>query len=493
MIPGTLRPLPKKLKEVKQDSETLMKAIEYDFETTQEVYKSSRNFSYEEVKSHYLKNLEHTANIQPLVKELEKLTNKYINDHLLNELVYKLYQRVFLISDKLGKDSHRLDTVLMAKRKQHIESMIPRIKDDMQAKLAFLKDLSFKEILDKSQIYSDSISEISGRINELRDDYEKLISGSFDVTDLYSYLEERIIDIEIEVGEYSLILRTCKMELLKVESGKLIEIGGVINKALDVKQTSEIVIKGNDFVEKSTSRLEEMNTLKITVPRKGYSKDFLKNVKDLDKLFRDNKDKLSKIVQTIKVKTTSLAKKLDRINAIKELSSSDGIKVKNVAKMLKIKKRGTFKLAMSLSNFPQLKLNKEKLVIAPSEDVLTSELFDEIINAIELNDKVSFINDFLNHFKAFSFADFWESVKEFSKKNYQSFKEYSIKAYQGLKKGTNSSISFVKKHSKNIYDKTVTIFNNVKSRIFKEKEKKEGKKTFLPEEIDQIPDEEDED
>lgn len=487
MIPGTLRPLPKKLKEVKHDSETLMRAIEYDFETTQEVYKNSRNYSYEEVKSHYLKNLEHNANIQPLVKELEKLTNKYINDHLLNELVYKLYQRVFLISDKLGKDSYRLDTILMSKRKQHIESMIPRIKDDIQAKLAFLKDLSFKEILEKSQIYSVSISEINGRINEVRDDYEKLISGSFDVTDLYSYLEERIIDIEIEVGEYNLILRTCKMELLKVESGKLIAIGEVINKALKKQQTSKLVIKGNDFVEKSTSRLEEMRSLKITVPRKGYSKEFLKNVKDLDKEFSENKNKLSEIVHIIKVKTTSLAKKLDRINAIKELSSSDGIKVKNAAKMLKIMKRGTFKLSMSLGNFPQLKLNKEKLVTAPSEDALTSELFDEIINAIELNDKVSFINDFLNHFKAFSFADFWESVKEFSKKNYQSFKEYSIKAYQGLKKGTNSSISFVKKHSKNIYGKTVTMFNNVKSKIFKEKEKKE---TYLPEEIDQIPDEE---
>ncbi|MHA2358344.1 MAG: hypothetical protein ACXABK_06215 [Candidatus Heimdallarchaeaceae archaeon] len=39
MIPGTLRPLPKKIKEVKADADTLLRTVEHDLVTTKEMLK----------------------------------------------------------------------------------------------------------------------------------------------------------------------------------------------------------------------------------------------------------------------------------------------------------------------------------------------------------------------------------------------------------------------------------------------------------------------
>ncbi|MCK5409018.1 MAG: hypothetical protein KAJ30_02030, partial [Candidatus Heimdallarchaeota archaeon] len=241
MIPGTLRPLPKKLKETKIASDKLLRMINLDIQTTDEIHSDSSRFTFEELNNQYLKINDQLASVNPLEKETDKLVTKYVNDYLLNEFVYNLYNKLAEAQNRLMKDSQRLDTILMSKRKKHIEEMLPRLRDEIKRKLSFLKDLSFDEVLEKSQIYGDTIVEIIGKLEALRDEYAKLSSGSFDVTEFYGYLRDKIAEVEDELVEYDLILRTCRMQLLSEDAEKLIEEGNVIVNEIEINQSSELI------------------------------------------------------------------------------------------------------------------------------------------------------------------------------------------------------------------------------------------------------------
>ena len=80
MIPGTLRPLPKKLKETKIASDKLLRMINLDIQTTNEIYSDSSRFTFEELNNQYLKINDQLASVNPLEKETDKLVTKYVNE-----------------------------------------------------------------------------------------------------------------------------------------------------------------------------------------------------------------------------------------------------------------------------------------------------------------------------------------------------------------------------------------------------------------------------
>ncbi|MHA1408386.1 MAG: hypothetical protein ACTSSG_13530, partial [Candidatus Heimdallarchaeaceae archaeon] len=274
MIPGTLRPLPKKVKEVKTEADKLLRMAELDLETTKDIYRDSSLYTFDEIKYHYIKITDHYTNIVPLTKEADKLVDKYVNDILLSEYVYSIFSKLESVKSRLENDIRRLDTTLMSKRKKYIEEMIPRIREEIKSKLSFMKDLSFDEILEKGTIYGRTINEIISKLSGLRNEYLKLADGSFDVSEFYGYLDEKLTEVEEELAEYDLILRTCKMQMLSEEAEKLIEEGNVINNEFEQEQTSELVVKGVEYVEKVDEKLIEINALKVTLPKKGVSKEF---------------------------------------------------------------------------------------------------------------------------------------------------------------------------------------------------------------------------
>ncbi|MHA1259915.1 MAG: hypothetical protein ACTSRO_09810 [Candidatus Heimdallarchaeaceae archaeon] len=214
MIPGTLRPLPKKVKEVKTEADKLLRMAELDLETTKDIYRDSSLYTFDEIKYHYIKITDHYTNIVPLTKEADKLVDKYVNDILLSEYVYSIFSKLESVKSRLENDIRRLDTTLMSKRKKYIEEMIPRIREEIKSKLSFMKDLSFDEILEKGTIYGRTINEIISKLSGLRNEYLKLADGSFDVSEFYGYLDEKLTEVEEELAEYDLILRTCKMQML---------------------------------------------------------------------------------------------------------------------------------------------------------------------------------------------------------------------------------------------------------------------------------------
>jgi len=444
MIPGTLRPLPKKVKEVKNEADKLLITVEYDINNTKEIYADSSLFTFEEINSHYLRILDQYSQLVPLTKEADKLVDKYVNDYLLNQLVYGLFTKLEMNEKRLNGDLQRLDTILMSKRKKYIEEMIPRLREEMKSKLSFMKDLSFDEILEKGQIYGNTISEIVGKIGAIRDEYQKLASGSFDVSEFYSYLEEKLYEVEGELAEYELILRTCKMQMLSEEAEQLIEEGNVINNEFEIEQTSELVIKGDEFVKKATEKLIEMDDLKVSLPRKGITREFSKNFNNLKTLYDSQKTSLSTVTNDLGSKTIKLSSQIDRINKIKQIAASDGEEVFEVIEMLEIKRKGTFKTVVQNGDFPVFEVSPLGKLKMPLGVELTTPMIEDILAKIEQIELTPVKEDLKNQWSTFKVGEVtasvgrklspaWNKTKEVTNKAGKKIGEVSKKAYTGTK------------------------------------------------------------
>ena len=103
MIPGTLRPLPKKIKEVKDEAEKLLRLVQLDIQNTKEIYTDSSLYTFEEIKTHYVRILDEYSDIVPLTKEADKLVDKYVNDYLLNKLVYSMFSELEINQNRLNQ------------------------------------------------------------------------------------------------------------------------------------------------------------------------------------------------------------------------------------------------------------------------------------------------------------------------------------------------------------------------------------------------------
>ncbi len=444
MIPGTLRPLPKKLKEIKIASDKLLRMINLDIQTTDEIYDDSSRFTFEEINNQYLKVNDQLASVNPLEKEGDKLVNKYVNDYLLNEFVYNFYSKLVEGQNRLGRDSQRLDTILMSKRKKHIEEMLPRLKDEIKRKLSFLKDLSFDEVLEKSQIYGDTIAEIIGKLKSLRDEYVKLSSGSFDVTEFYGYLRDNIADVEDELVEYDLILRTCRMQLLSEDAEKLIEEGNVIVNEIEINQSSELILKGDQFVSTATEKLEEISQLRVNLPRKGISKEFSTKFKTLQQQFEVNKNGLNEIQTNLTSKTVLLGSQIDRINGIKEIAQSDGEEIYEVISILKIKKKGTFKLVALEGNLPVFELSPLKKLKMPLGVNLTAEHIEVLLTKIEEIEKTPFFKDLGDRFKTLKIAEILERTGSWFKRLWEKILPVLKKIWKAIVKTSLAVVNFFK-------------------------------------------------
>ncbi len=455
MIPGTLRPLPKKVKEVKIESENLLRTVEYDINNTKDIYANSSLFTFEEINIHSLRILDQYSQIVPLTKESDKLVDKYVNDYLLNQLVYSMFTRLEINERRLNGDIQRLDTILMLKRKKYIEEMIPRLREEVKSKLSFMKDLSFDEILEKGQIYGATIGEIVGKISGLRDEYQKLASGSFDVSEFYSYLDEKLYQVEEELAEYELILRTCKMQLLSEEAEKLIEEGNVINTEFELEQTSELVMKGDEFVKISSDKLIEMDELRITLPRKGITKEFSNNFKNLSAHYETQKTNLRSITGSLGSKTVKLSSQIERINAIKEIAVSDGEEVFEAIEMLKIKRKGTFKTVVQSGEFPVFEVSPLGKLKMPLGVELTTPMIEQILTVLDEIEQTPAKDDFKNRWSTLKVGEVtasmgrkmspaWNKTKEVTGKAGKKIGEVSKKAYTGTKNFTSSTVEKMK-------------------------------------------------
>ncbi len=497
MIPGTLRPLPKKIKEVKTEADKILRTSEMDLSNSKEMLSESSLYTFEEVNIQYMRIVNDISDISPLVKESDKLLNKYINDYLLNELVYRLHTGLERTQSRLHNDSQRLETILMSKRKSYIEEMIPRLRDEAKSKLSFLKDLSFDEILEKSQIYGGTISEIVGKLNALRDEYQKLSDGSFDVSEFYAHLKKDISVVEEEIDEYDLILRTCKMQMLAEEAEKMIEEGNVINNEFELDKSSEQVLQADDFVKASTIKFDEMIGLRVSLPRRGISKEFSSNFKELLEQFETGKASLEIIRNNLRLKTDMYATQINWINTIREIAESDGEEISYVFKNLKIKGsvvdwklftvkerdirinpkiklKGTFTLALLEGRFPVFELSPLGLVKLPLGDELTTEKLEEILGAIDEISKTAFADEIRNRRQANRLlkekeqkVGMFSNITERLSPAYNKVKDVTKKGFKKIadvtKKGFSKTKSFVKDKTKGKEKKEVKEEKEVES------------------------------
>ena len=440
MIPGTLRPLPKRVKEVKTVADLLLRSVDFDIENTKDIFKDSSLYTFEEINSHYMRVLDQYSQLIPLTKDADKLVDKYVNDYLLNQLVYGLFIKLEMRENRLKNDIQRLDTVLMSKRKKHIEEMIPRFRDEITSKLSFMKDLSFDEILEKGHIYGDTIGDIVNKISGIRDEYTKLSSGSFDVSEFYSYLDEGLTAVEEEVTSYDLILRTCKMQILADEAERFIEEGNVINNEFEVDSSSELVLKGDEYVTKASQKLEEMVLLRVNLPRRGISKEFSENFKTLSSTFEQHKNSLTIIIENLSLKTTRLSSQIERINAIKTIAESDGEEVFEVIEMLQIKRKGAFKTKVE-EGFPVFELSPLGKLKMPLGVELTTPMIEELLAVIDEVEETTFKDDMSLRWKTMKAGEITDNIGRKLAPAYNKTKEVTVKA--GKKIGEVSKKAYV--------------------------------------------------
>ncbi|MHA1400345.1 MAG: hypothetical protein ACTSQE_08350, partial [Candidatus Heimdallarchaeaceae archaeon] len=412
MIPGTLRPLPKKLAKTKQEAERLIRAIEYDSETTKEMLSSSQNYTFEEVRSQYLRYLDYYTKIKPLAKDADKLLVKYSKDPLLRDIVYKLFDSLEKNERRVEQDVQRLDTVLMAKRKGYIEETIPSIKAEIKSKLSFLRNLDFEELLQDSESYSNIISAIVSKVEILRDEYSKLLQGTIDV-DMYNHLEEKISEIEDELKEYILILATCKMEMLTNKSERILEKGIAIYEKFEFEQNSELIEESQKFLSESTPILKEMISLKIDIPKKAMKKSFEIKFNELRERFDKNKLALDELISKLQTRAQLLETNIDRINALRDYADSYSEGIKETAELLKIKRKGSFRLYLKENLIPHITLLESGIVKIPKSDELSANFIDEIIIKLEEIDSHNIVKDWFNGFCSTKVG---KSIYETSKK-----------------------------------------------------------------------------
>ena len=443
MIPGTLRPLPKKVKEVKTAADLLLRTVDFDVENSKDIFKDSSLYTFEEINSHYMRIIDQYTQIRPLTKDADKLVDKYVNDYLLNELVYGQFTKLEMRENRLKNDIQRLDTVLMSKRKKYIEEMIPRFKDEISSKLSFMKDLSFDEILEKGQLYGETIGDIVNKISGIRDEYNKLLSGSFDVSEFYSYLDERLTEVEEQVTAYDLILRTCKMQMLSEEAEMYIEDGNVINNEFEVEASSELVLKGDEYVTNATEKLEKMILLKVNLPKRGISKEFSTNFKNLSITFEEHKNSLGLIIESLRTKTTRLSSQIERINALKAIAESDGEEIYEVIEMLKIKRKGAFKTKVE-EGFPVFELSPLGKLKMPLGVEFTTPMIEEILAVLDEIEGTTYKDDMMLRWKTMKIGEITENIgrklapaynktKDVTVKSSKKIGDYSKKAYVGTK------------------------------------------------------------
>ncbi|MHA2358343.1 MAG: hypothetical protein ACXABK_06210, partial [Candidatus Heimdallarchaeaceae archaeon] len=233
----------------------------------------------------------------------------------MNTYVFNIFSNLDRAQNQLTGDTQRLETILMSKRKDHIEEMIPRIKDEIKSKLSFLSDLSFDEVLSESQTYGNTISEIVSKLEGLRDEYLKLASGSFDVSEFYGYLDKQLTEVENDLGQFELILRTCKMQMLAEEADALVDEGNVIINEFEQDKSSEMVLKADNFVTKASEKYDIMTDLRVSLPRRGVSKEFSNQFKDLQKQFEDSKIALEAVRDNLHSSTQQFTTQIRWINA----------------------------------------------------------------------------------------------------------------------------------------------------------------------------------
>ena len=472
MIPGTLRPLPKKVKEVKSETDVLLRTVTHDLQTTGEILKNSSLYTFEEINYHYISINEHLVKVIPLVREADKIATKYFNDYLLNKLVFNLFTDLETAEHRLQGDFQRLDTILMSKRKQHIEETIPTIKDEIRSKLSFLKGLSLDEILAKSQAYGETISEIVGKLGALRDEYQKLASGSFDVTEFYGYLNEKLEAVEDELGEYELILRTCRMQILAEEAETLVEEGNVVSNEFEIDKSSEQVLKADNYATKAGVKIEEMNTLRVSLPRRGITKDFSKKFKELQQQFESNKKNLVSIREGLLERLILFEKQITWISAIRKIAEIDGEELHETFKMIKIKGaifdfklftikerdirlkskiklKGTYNLAFLEEKFPVFELSPLGLVKLPLGEELNIEKIEQILATLDEIEKTDFRDEMRNRRTANKIL----KEREQKVSVFSTIKERLSPAYNKTKEITTTGVKKTQAFFKNLFSK----------------------------------------
>ncbi|GAH33629.1 unnamed protein product, partial [marine sediment metagenome] len=206
------------------------------------------------------------------------------------------------------------------------------------------------------------------------------------------------------------------MQLLSEDAEKLIEEGNVIVNEIEINQSSELILKGDQFVSTATEKLEEINHLRVNLPRRGISKEFSTKFKTLQQQFEVNKNGLIEIRTNLTSKTVLLGSQIDRINGIKEIAQSDGEEIYEAASILKIKKKGTFKLVALEGNLPVFELSPLQKLKMPLGVNLTTEHIEVLLTKLEEIENTPFFRDLGDRFKTLKIAEILERIGSWFKR-----------------------------------------------------------------------------
>ena len=245
--------------------------------------------------------------------------------------------------------------------------------------------------------------------------------------------------------------------MLAEEAENMIEEGNVITNEFEMDKSSEQVLKADDFVKASTSKLDEMIGLRVSLPRRGISKEFSNNFKELLQQFETGKAALEVIRNDLKLKTDLYSTQINWINTIREVAESDGEEISFVFKNLKIKGsvvnwklftikerdirihpkiklKGTFALALLEGRFPVFELSPLGLVKLPLGEELTTEKLEEVLGAIDEISKTAFSDEIRNRRQASKLL----KEKEQKVSIFTNFTERLSPAYTKVKDATKS-------------------------------------------------------
>ena len=163
---------------------------------------------------------------------------------------------------------------------------------------------------------------------------------------------------------------------------------------------------------------------------------------------------MSTLVDDLQKKTEHLGTIIDRIKAIKEILENGPYRFNKAAKLLRAKKKFSFKFALKSDLVPYISLDEKDMV-----KILAIELTPEVNNAIlqQLNniDTTPIFKELLNMFKTLNFKVIWSDIK----------------------KGTTKFFNNVKKLIKNIGNYISEKNQNLKAKTKARKERKRAEKS----------------
>ena len=141
---------------------------------------------------------------------------------------------------------------------------------------------------------------------------------------------------------------------------------------------------------------------------------------------------------------TLLGPQVERIKGIKEISQSDGEEISDVLKILKIKKKGTFRITVLEGNLPVFELSPLQKIKMPLGVELTTKHIEELLSFIDKLEKTAFFKDLGDWFKALRINETLESIGNWFKHLWEKTLIFLKKAWRAIVRAALVVVEFFK-------------------------------------------------